>query len=111
MNLGLADAAALARVVEDALLAGEDPGDLRVLRRYERERKGANLEMLLALDALHRGFALPDWAAPLRGVALSAVGRSAVAKRFFMRRALGLNAGSKNRLRWSHALGRSPPRQ
>jgi 2-octaprenylphenol hydroxylase len=111
MNLGLLDAGALARVVEDALLAGEDPGDLKVLRRYERERKGANLEMLLALDALHRGFALPDWAAPLRGVALSAVGRSAVAKRFFMRRALGLNAGSKNRLRWSHALGRSPPRQ
>ena len=111
MNLGLLDAAALARVVEDALLAGEDPGDLRVLRRYERERKGGNLEMLLALDALHRVFALPGWAAPLRGAALGAVDNSGVAKRFFMRRALGLNAGSKNRLRWSHADGRSSPRQ
>jgi len=111
MNLGLLDAAALARVVEDALLAGEDPGDLKVLRRYERERKGANLEMLLALDALHRLFALPDWAAPLRGAGLRTVQRSGVAKRFCMRRALGLNAGSKNRLRWSHAQGRSPPRQ
>jgi 2-octaprenylphenol hydroxylase len=111
MNLGLLDAAALARVVEDALLAGEDPGDLKVLRRYERDRKGGNLEMLLALDALHRLFALPEWVAPLRGVGLRAVERSGVAKRFFMRRALGLNAGSKNRLRWSHARGRSSPRQ
>jgi 2-octaprenylphenol hydroxylase len=111
MNLGLLDAAALARVVEDAVLAGEDPGDLKVLRRYERERKGANLEMLLALDALHRLFALPAaWAAPLRGAGLRAVERSAVAKRFFMRRALGLNAGSKNRLRWSDAGGRPSPR-
>ena len=111
MNLGLLDAAALARVVEDALLAGEDPGDLKVLRRYERERKGGNLEMLLALDALHRLFALPGWAAPLRGAGLRAVDRSQVAKRFFMRRALGLNAGSKNRLRWSDTEGPSTPRQ
>jgi len=111
MNLGLLDAAALARVVERALLAGEDPGDLKVLRRYERERKGGNLEMLLALDALHRLFALPGWAAPLRGAGLRAVEQSAIAKRFFMRRALGLNAGSKNRLRWSDATGRSSPRQ
>jgi ubiquinone biosynthesis UbiH/UbiF/VisC/COQ6 family hydroxylase len=111
MNLGLLDAAALARVVEDALLAGEDPGDLKVLRRYERERKGANLEMLVALDALHRLFALPAWAAPLRGAGLHAVDSSAVAKRFFMRRALGLNAGIKNPLRWSDAGGRPSPRQ
>ena len=111
MNLGLLDAAALARVIEDALLAGEDPGDVKVLRRYERERKGANLEMLVALDALHRVFALPAWAAPLRGAGLRAVDSSAVAKRFFMRRALGLNAGSKNRLRWSDAGGRPSPRQ
>ena len=111
MNLGLLDAASLARVIEDALLAGEDPGDVKVLRRYERERKGANLEMLVALHALHRLFALPAWAAPLRGAGLRAVDSSVVAKRFFMRRALGLNAGSKNPLRWSDAGGRLSPRQ
>jgi 2-octaprenylphenol hydroxylase len=110
MNLGLLDAAALARVVEDALLAGEDPGDLKVLRRYERERKGENLEMLVALDALHRLFGLPPWAASLRGAGLHAVDESQVAKHFFMRRALGLNAGSENRLRWSDADGRPSPR-
>jgi 2-octaprenylphenol hydroxylase len=103
MNLGLLDAAAIAAVIEDAVLAGEDPGDLKVLRRYERERKGGNLEMLLALDALHRLFQLPGWIAPLRAAGLKAVDSSGLAKRVLMQRALGLNAGSKNRLRWSHA--------
>ena len=80
------------------------------MQRVERERKGANLEMLLALDALHRLFALPAWAAPIRGAGLRAVDSSAAAKRFFIRRALGLNAGSKNPLRWSEAGGRPSPR-
>jgi 2-polyprenylphenol 6-hydroxylase len=103
MNLGLLDAAALAAVIEDAVLAGEDPGDLKVLRRYERDRKGDNLQMLLALDGLHRLFGLPAWAAPIRTAGLRVVDSSASAKRLFMERALGLNVGSKNRLRWSHA--------
>jgi ubiquinone biosynthesis UbiH/UbiF/VisC/COQ6 family hydroxylase len=103
MNLGLLDAACLAAVIEDAVLAGEDPGDLKVLRRYERQRKGDNLQMLLALDGLHRLFGLPAWAAPLRAAGLRAVDSSGAAKRLLMQRALGLNAGSKNRLRWSHA--------
>jgi 2-octaprenylphenol hydroxylase len=104
MNLGLLDAACITAVIESAVLAGEDPGDLKVLRRYERERKGGNLEMLLALDALHRLFRLPGWAAPLRAAGLKAVDSSGIAKRVLMQRALGLNAGSKNRLGWSHAL-------
>ena len=40
MNLGLLDAASIAAVIEDALLAGEDIGDLKVLRRYERAAQG-----------------------------------------------------------------------
>jgi 2-octaprenylphenol hydroxylase len=102
MNLGLLDALCLAGVIEDAVLAGEDPGDRKVLRRYERERKGPNLEMLVALDGLNRLFRLPSWVAPIRSAGLEAVDRSGLAKRFLMQRALGLNAGSKNRLRWSH---------
>ena len=102
MNLGLLDAACLAAVLEDAVLAGEDLGDLKVLRRYERQRKGDNLQMLLALDALHRWFRLPPWAAPVRAAGLRVVDASGPAKHLLIRRALGLNAGSKNRLRWSH---------
>ncbi len=107
MNLGLLDAAELAFAIEDAIDAGEDVGDLRALRRYERSRKADNMTMLLALDALNRLFRLPPWAIPLRLIGLGAVAAVPPAKHVLMRRALGLHAGSKNRLRWSHGL--SPP--
>ena len=103
MNLGLLDAAALAATIEDAVLAGEDPGDARVLRRYERARKGDNLAMLAAFDGLNRLFRLPGWAAPARGLGLRAVNAMAPAKRLLMQQALGLGARGKTRHRWSHA--------
>jgi 2-octaprenylphenol hydroxylase len=103
MNLGLLDAACLAAVIEDAVAAGEDAGDLKVLRRYERQRKGDNLKMQAAFDGLHRLFQLPAWAAPVRSLGMRAVNGAAPLKRLLMQQALGLSAGSKNRLRWSHA--------
>jgi 2-octaprenylphenol hydroxylase len=93
MNLGLADAACLAAEIEAGLTEGRDPGDLRVLRRYERRRKGENLKMLAALDGLNRLFRLPSWVGPLRAFGLHAVDRAPAAKRFFMREALGLERG------------------
>lgn len=56
-NLGLQDAAKLADVVDVALAAGEFPGDRRVLRRYERARKGENATMLHFMTGLNRLFA------------------------------------------------------
>lgn len=103
MNLGLLDAACLAAVIEDAVAAGEDAGDLKVLRRYERQRKGDNLKMQAAFDGLHRLFQLPTWAAPVRALGMRAVNGMGPVKRLLMEQALGLSAGSKNRLRWSHA--------
>ncbi len=103
MNLGLLDAASIAAVIEDALLAGEDVGDLKVLRRYERQRKGDNLAMLAAFDGLNRLFGLPVWAAPLRSLGLRAVAAAHPVKRALMRKALGLEAGRRHRLRWSRA--------
>jgi len=55
-NLGLQDAAELARVVETAIEAGLHPGDRPVLRPYERARKGANLTMLHLMTGLNRLF-------------------------------------------------------
>jgi 2-octaprenylphenol hydroxylase len=103
MNLGFLDAAALAAVIEDAVLAGEDVGDLKVLRRYERERKGDNLAMLAVFDGLNRLFRLPAWAAPLRALGLQAVDAAHPVKRLFMQKALGLEAGRRLELRWSRA--------
>jgi 2-octaprenylphenol hydroxylase len=58
-NLGISDAAELAAVIDKAVAAGEYPGDLPVLRRYERARKGANTTMLYFVDSLNRLFGSP----------------------------------------------------
>ena len=91
MNLGLLDAAVLVEVLQDAVHRGEDPGDLRVLRRYERRQKGRNLKTLLAMDALHRLFTRAGpLLAPVRVSGLTLVDSLPVAKHAFMRDALGL---------------------
>jgi 2-polyprenyl-6-methoxyphenol hydroxylase-like FAD-dependent oxidoreductase len=89
MNLGLADAVSLAQTVSAACLAGEHIGDLRVLDRYVRARKGTNLAMQLAFDALDRLFRLDDWATPIRRLGLATVDEVPAVKRMLMRRALG----------------------
>jgi len=103
MNLGLLDAASIAAVLEDALLAGEDIGDLKVLRRYERERKGDNLAMMAVFDGINRLFGLPGWASPLRAFGLGAVEATHPVKRILMQKALGIAAGRKHQVRWSRA--------
>jgi 2-polyprenylphenol 6-hydroxylase len=101
MNLGLLDATCIAGVIEDALLAGEDVGDHKVLRRYERQRKGDNLAMLAAFDGLNRLFRLPSWAGPLRGLGLRTVDAAPPVKRLLMAQALGLRRVERQRGRWS----------
>jgi len=91
VNLGFLDAAALAETLVAAAEGGEDVGDLRVLRRYERWRKGENLAMLAAVDGLGRVFGMS--AAPLaalRRLGLAAMERMPAAREFFIRRAMGL---------------------
>lgn len=60
LNLGIRDAAALAQVILDAHQRGEDIGNLRVLKRYERWRKFENLTILGFTDFLDRMFS-NDW--------------------------------------------------
>lgn len=62
-NLGLQDAAALTRVISAAFERGAYPADRPVLRRYERERKGANATMLEFMTTLNRLFGM-DAVAP-----------------------------------------------
>lgn len=56
VNLGIRDAAALAQVLTAAHHRGEDIGDVRVLKRYERWRKFENLVILAFTDLLDRVF-------------------------------------------------------
>lgn len=91
VNLGLLDAAALAEQLAAASREREDPGAMRVLRRYERWRKSDNEVMSLAMDLLNRFLAFGGEGLEQglqRGLGL--VGRSAVLRRPFAERALGL---------------------
>ncbi|MCJ2014887.1 FAD-dependent monooxygenase [Methylobacterium sp. J-076] len=64
LNLGLADAAALADGVTDAMRLGLDPGAPDVLRAYERARRFDTLAMAATTDGLNRLFS--NDALPLR---------------------------------------------
>lgn len=90
-NLGIGDAAALARLVIAARRGGRDPGLLQTLRPYERARRSQNLPVVEAIVGLHRLFTAG--AAPLRalrGAGLMAVDRSGPLKRLLTEAACGL---------------------
>lgn len=90
-NLGLLDAAALADVIADGVREHEDPGAERLLRRYERWRRAENDIMSGAIDVFDRLLARGGGRiAQLAQRGLPWVGKSTLAKRLFIERALGL---------------------
>lgn len=91
VNLGFLDCAALTQVLAEAHAQGEGAGDLRVLRRYERWRKGENLVMLNALDGLNRLFSNDSaWLGAARRAGLAIANGVGPLRHFFMRHALGV---------------------
>ncbi len=90
LNLGLGDAAELAQV-----LAGKEYfrsyGDMRLLRRYERARKGDAAALRVATDGLQRLFALDDERArSLRNWGMRGFEALSPVKSAVMRRAMGV---------------------
>lgn len=90
LNLGLADVQALAQG-----LHGRDywrsVADLRVLRRYERERKAALLPMGMATDGLQQLFARNEGALKtLRNWGMKGFDASGPLKEFVARQAMGM---------------------
>jgi len=88
LNLGLQDARALASVIAERE-PGRDPGELRLLRRYERKRA----EPILAMDGVISGlFALygaeNGFLGQLRNTGLNLTNRSAVIKNLLIRQAM-----------------------
>jgi 2-polyprenylphenol 6-hydroxylase len=91
VNLGILDAAALAELLIAGRREKEDPGALRVLRRYERWRKTETQTMSTAIDVFDR--LLAHGTGPIARLAqrgLGWVNKSQEAKRIFIRRALGV---------------------
>jgi 2-octaprenylphenol hydroxylase len=91
VNLGLLDAATLAEVILDAITAGQEIGAFRVLRRYERWRKGDNLLMLGVMDGFKRLFSNPlPPVQLLRNLGLNLTDAAGPLKNLIARRAMGL---------------------
>jgi 2-polyprenyl-6-methoxyphenol hydroxylase-like FAD-dependent oxidoreductase len=89
LNLGLADAVELARVIGEREF-WRSPGDLRLLRRYERSRKADVQAMGLLTDGLQGLFGHTDarWQA-LRNWGMNAVGSQGWLKAWLMKQAMG----------------------
>ena len=89
LNLGLADVKKLAEVLK-AREYWRSLGDEKLLRRYERARKGDVLAMASVTDGLHGLFAHTDtrWQA-LRNWGMTGVARSGPLKAWLMRQATG----------------------
>ena len=92
LNLGMADIAALAR-----LLTGEDArwrrlSDLRLLRRYERERKARLAPIGLAMDSIQQLFTRPETPLQsLRNWGMRGFESSGPLKTWVTRQAMGVN--------------------
>ncbi len=91
VNLGIADAKALANVIARALGAGENPGDLPWLRHYERAQRGANQTMLHFMNGLNKLFSNDSESlARLRGMGMYAFNMSGPIREHAVQVALGL---------------------
>jgi 2-polyprenyl-6-methoxyphenol hydroxylase-like FAD-dependent oxidoreductase len=89
LNLGLADVAALARVIAERE-AWRALGDVRLLERYARERAGPTLAMARLTDGLWQLFAHPSpWARELRERGLGLVQAVTPIKRWLAAQAFG----------------------
>jgi 2-octaprenylphenol hydroxylase len=91
VNLGLLDAAALAEILLAGRREREDPGALRLLRRYERWRKSESQILSTAIDGFDR--LLAHGHGPVSRLAqrgLGWVNSLPEIKRVFIRRALGI---------------------
>jgi 2-polyprenyl-6-methoxyphenol hydroxylase-like FAD-dependent oxidoreductase len=94
LNLGLADAQALAAVIGERE-HWRSVGDARLLRRYERSRRADVLTMSLATDGLQQLFAHSFDPLPrLRNLGMRGFDRTRFVKGWVARQAMGLQRGS-----------------
>ena len=93
LNLGLADAAALAERIADAVRLGVDPGAPDVLGGYERDRRFDAVALAGATDGLNRLFSNDRLTLrALRDLGLGLVDRVDAAKSLFAGQASGTTA-------------------
>lgn len=90
-NTGLLDAAAIAELIIKADQAGRPVGSHKLLRQYERWRKGDNLAMMSSMDVINKMYtAQNEFARQLRGTGMSWINQSNWLRNYFNRYAMGL---------------------
>ena len=90
-NAGLLDAVAIAELIIKAEQVGRPIGSHKLLRKYERWRKGDNLAMMSSMDVINKMYTVQNEAfRQLRGTGMSWVNHSAWLKNHFNRYAMGL---------------------
>jgi 2-octaprenyl-6-methoxyphenol hydroxylase len=96
LNLGLRDAADIARYVREAMASGEDPGSPTVLRRYASARRPDVLSREMVIDVANRSL-LSDFLPmqSLRAAGMHLIGSVGPLRRLAMRE--GLSPGWRQR--------------
>jgi 2-octaprenylphenol hydroxylase len=91
VNLGLADVLSLGGIISRALARNEDFACDQVLSRYQRERKAANLGMMLLMEGFKRAFSSDALSVRwLRNAGLKTAHTLTPFKHMVMSRAMGL---------------------
>lgn len=90
VNLGFADARALAMALGECRFSGQSPGDIALLKRYQRSRRPFNMVMSSAMEAFRRVYGLDqpaiNWA---RNTGMRFVDSSHLMKSVVMKLACG----------------------
>ncbi|KAL5551954.1 hypothetical protein UlMin_002130 [Ulmus minor] len=58
VNLGFGDAFALAKVIAEGIAVGTNIGELSLLKKFEAERKPANIAMMAILDGFQKAYSV-----------------------------------------------------
>ncbi|CAA0079636.1 2-octaprenylphenol hydroxylase [BD1-7 clade bacterium] len=91
INLGLQDVRVLAEELLRAHRSGHRIGDLRVLSRYQRRRKGDNLMMMTVMEGFKHLFGQQSLAVSwIRHLGMAGVGQVVPLKRQIMKQAMGV---------------------
>lgn len=92
VNLGFADVITLSRELKQHLVLGNDIGEYRHLRKFERKRKVEAIKVLAAMKGLKELFQGDHPVKKLmRGVGLSLANKNAFVKKFFIEQTLNFD--------------------
>ena len=89
VNLGLLDAQALVAAITHAQQRGLPVNEPSILRRYQRQRKGHNLEVMLLMEGLKRLFGSRQlWVRWLRNMGMKTVNDASLIKKWLAKQAV-----------------------